>query len=99
MEGKIMSEVEEQIKEAIYPVLDPHIGISVIEMGIVQSIKFEDGVAEVVIKPTNPACMSITRVAVQVKEFASKVDGVDKVKVTIIDHAMADTLNEMLNRE
>lgn len=94
-----MSEVEEQIKEAIYPVLDPHMGISIIEMGLVQSIKFDNGVAEIVIKPTNPACMSITRVAVQVKEFVSKLDNIDKVKVTIVDHAMADTLNEMLNRE
>jgi metal-sulfur cluster biosynthetic enzyme len=94
-----MSEdIKAEIRDAIYPVLDPHMGISVIEMGIVQSIDVNDGVAEIVIKPTNPACMSITRVAVQVKELAGRVEGVDKVHVTIIEHAMADTLNEMLNR-
>ncbi|AGN16162.1 MAG: iron-sulfur cluster assembly protein [Methanobrevibacter boviskoreani] len=95
-----MSEdIVSDIRNAIYPVLDPHMGISVIDMGIVQSIDVNDGVADIVIKPTNPACMSITRVAVQVKELAGRVEGVDKVHVKIIEHAMADTLNEMINRD
>ena len=43
--------------------------------------------------------MSVTRIAVQVKELASNVDGVENVKIKIIDHTMADTINEMINKE
>ena len=52
-----------------------------------------------VIRPTNPGCMSVTRIAAQAKTEALKVDGIDKVKLTIVGHIMADALNEMFNKD
>ena len=34
----------------------------------------------------------------RLKELASNVDGVETVKIRIIDHAMADAINEMINQ-
>ena len=94
-----MSEdIEAAVRTAVYPVLDPHMGISIVDMGLLQEVNVEGEEIEIVLKPTNPACMSVTRIAAQVKELASNVDGVETVKIRIIDHAMADAINEMINQ-
>ena len=95
-----MSEdLETTIKTAVYPVLDPHMGISIVDMGLLHEINVDGEDVEIVLKPTNPGCMSVTRIAVQVKELVSNDDGVENVKIKIIDHTMADTINEMINKE
>ena len=87
------------VKDAVSVVSDPHMGVSIVEMGIVQSIEIDGSTAEIVIKPTNPGCMSVTRIAAQAKVEALKVEGIDKVKIVIVGHIMADALNEMFNKE
>lgn len=92
---------EEQInnvKNAVSQVNDPHMGISIVEMGLVQSIDVDGNEATIVIKPTNPVCMSITRMAVEAKSLAEKVEGIDKVKVIVEGHRMEEAINEMVNQ-
>ena len=87
------------IRDAVSVINDPHMGISIVEMGIVQNITVEGDQAEITLKPTNPGCMSVTRIAAQAKAEALKVEGIDKVKLIIEGHVMADSLNEMLNKD
>ncbi|MDO5821276.1 MAG: iron-sulfur cluster assembly protein [Methanobrevibacter sp.] len=87
------------VKDAVSAVNDPHMGVSIVEMGIVESIEIDGSTANLVIRPTNPGCMSVTRIAAQAKTEALKVDGIDKVKLTIVGHIMADALNEMFNKD
>ena len=86
------------IKNAVSVINDPHMGVSIIEMGIVQDIIVNDDKAKLIIKPTNPGCMSIVRIAADVKTAAENVDGVNKVEVQVEGHAMADSINEILNK-
>ena len=86
------------IKDAITPINDPHMGISIVEMGIVQNITVEGDQAEITLKPTNPGCMSITRIAADAKIRAENVEGIEKAKIIVEGHAMADSINEMINR-
>ena len=55
------------IKEAVSVINDPHMGISIVEMGIVQDITVDGDSAKLIIKPTNPGCMSIVRIAADAK--------------------------------
>ena len=87
------------VKDAVSAVNDPHMGVSIVEMGIVESSEIDGSTANLVIRPTNPGCMSVTRIAAQAKTEALKVDGIDKVKLTIVGHIMADALNEMFNKD
>jgi metal-sulfur cluster biosynthetic enzyme len=73
-------------------------GISIVEMGIVQNITVEGDQAEITLKPTNPGCMSITRIAADAKIRAENVDGIDNVVIIVEGHAMADSINEMINK-
>ena len=86
------------IKDALSPINDPHMGISIVEMGMVQNITVDGDQAEVILKPTNPGCMSITRIAADAKVKAEGVDGIEKATIIVEGHAMADTINEMINK-
>lgn len=83
---------------AVSKINDPHMGVSIVEMGIVQAVDIEGDQAKVVLKPTNPGCMSIARVAADAKAQAEKVDGIEKAKIVVEGHAMADSINEMINK-
>ncbi len=94
-------ELVEKIKEAVSVVADPHMGISIVEMGILQDIQIEKNgttVAKLTIRPTNPGCMSAANIAMNAKLAAEKVEGVDKVEVLVEGHMMADAISEMVNK-
>ena len=42
--------------------------------------------------------MSITRIAADAKIRAENVEGVDSAKIIVEGHAMADSINEMINK-
>ena len=86
------------IKDAIAPINDPHMGISIVEMGLVKDISVDGDEATITIKPTNPGCMSITRIAADAEIRAEKVEGIENAKIIVEGHAMADSINEMINR-
>ena len=94
-------ELIEKVKESLSTVADPHMGISIVEMGIVQNIeivKDEGTVAKVTIKPTNPGCMSAANIAMSAKLAAEKVEGIDKAEIIVEGHMMADAICEMVNK-
>ena len=86
------------VKDAVSVVNDPHMGVSIVEMGIVQNITVDGDQAEIILKPTNPGCMSITRIAADAKIRAENVEGVEKAIIIVEGHAMAESINEMINR-
>lgn len=87
------------VKEAVSRVNDPHMGVSIVEMGIVQSIDIDGTTAKIVIKPTNPGCMSVARMAADVKAQALSVDEIEDTEIIVEGHAMADSINEMINKK
>ena len=91
-------ELVNNIRDAISVINDPHMGISIVDMGIVQNIAVDGDQAEVTLKPTNPGCMSITRSAADAKVKAESIEGIEKAKIIVEGHAMADSINEMINR-
>jgi metal-sulfur cluster biosynthetic enzyme len=93
------NELVNKVKEAVSKVNDPHMGVSIVEMGIVQKIDVNEDKAEIVIKPTNPGCMSVARMAADAKAQAETVDGIYNVKIVVEGHAMADSINEMVNKQ
>lgn len=94
-------ELIEKVKDSLSTVADPHMGISIVEMGIVQNIeivKDEGTVAKVTIRPTNPGCMSAANIAMNAKMAAENVEGIDKAEIIVEGHMMADAICEMVNK-
>ncbi len=93
-------EVIQNIKESISKVMDPHMGVSIMEMGLVEDIAYDENsqIAKITIKPTNPGCMSAARMAMDARTQAESVESVIKAEVTVNGHMMADAINEMVNK-
>ncbi len=94
-------ELVEKVRESLSKVPDPHMGISIVEMGIVQNIEIvedEGKVAKVTIRPTNPGCMSAANIAMNAKKAAESVEGIDKAEILVEGHMMADAISEMVNK-
>lgn len=95
------AEIKQQINDKLARIADPHMGISIVEMGLVREIVVdeENKKAEITLSPTNPGCMSIANIAMAAKLETEKLDEIDLAEVTVIDHMMADTINEMVNKQ
>ena len=93
-----MSDLVSDVKNAISIINDPHMGVSIVDMGIVQDIVVDGSQAKITLKPTNPGCMSIARVAADARIEAEKVEGIEKAEIIVEGHAMADSINEMINK-
>jgi len=86
-------EREARIRQALKEVIDPEVGINVVDLGLVKEIVINPstssghrGVAvEVRMVLTTPACPLIGYLVEQVRRKARSVDGVEAVEVTILD--------------
>lgn len=95
------TELRQQINDKLARIADPHMGISIVDMGLVREIDIDEPNKKVniTLSPTNPGCMSIANVAMASKLEVEKLDDVDVAEIKVIDHMMADTINEMVNKQ
>lgn len=93
-------EIVNKIREELAKIPDPHMGISIVEMGIIGDIEVNEAekTAKIVIKPTNPGCMSAANIAMQARLAAEGLEEIDKAEVVVEGHMMADAICEMVNK-
>ncbi|MBL7183232.1 MAG: serine O-acetyltransferase [Anaerolineae bacterium] len=84
-EGKMAPITEEEIREALKEVIDPEVGISVVDLGLIKEIVINGRAVEVRMVLTTPACPLIGYLVEQVRRKTKSVDGVETVEVTILD--------------
>ncbi len=94
-------QIKKDIQDKLALIADPHMGVSIIEMGLVKDIEIDEDNknVKIILSPTNPGCMSIANIAMAAKLEIEKIDGIEKAEVQVIDHLMADTINEMVNKK
>jgi len=80
-----MTLTEEQIREALRPVIDPEIGMSVVDMGMIREVSIEEDSVEVKMVLTAPFCPLAGVITEQVRQAAAAVPGVKEAKVTLLD--------------
>jgi metal-sulfur cluster biosynthetic enzyme len=89
---------KENILDALKKVADPHMGISIVDMGLIRNVEIdENNNVSFDLVPTNPGCMSVMSMAIDAKETVKKVDGVNNVKVIIKGHILEEDLNKIIN--
>jgi serine O-acetyltransferase len=89
-EAKIVSltgdeRMETRIREALREVIDPEVGINVVDLGLIKEIVVNDGAVDVRMVLTTPACPLVGYLVEQVRRKTKSVDGVEAVEVTILD--------------
>lgn len=77
---------EQEIREALRPVIDPEIGMSVVDMGMVRHIELDDaGGVEVKMVLTAPFCPLAGLITEQARRAVAAVPGVTEAKVTVLN--------------
>lgn len=76
---------EELVREALREnVIDPEIGINVVDLGLVYEVGVKDAIAEITMTLTTPACPLGPYLDQEVKMAVQEVPGVDDVKVNLV---------------
>ncbi len=92
--------IEEQIREALKKVMDPEIGLNIVEAGFIRKIEVdENGVARIDMMLTSPFCPLSFYLQSMVIQEAKKVPGVKDVKVRIIGFGIPPELEEKLKKK
>ncbi len=74
----------EMLRAAIQPVIDPEIGLSIVDLGLIYETKMvADGIAHVLMTLTSPMCPMGPQIMNDVHLATAKVDGVKDVKVEL----------------
>lgn len=77
---------EEEIREALRPVIDPEIGLSVVDLGMIRQVRVDEGGrVEIGMVLTAPFCPLAGYLAEQVRQAVAAVPGVSAVEVRILD--------------
>lgn len=76
--------MKDKILKALESVIDPHIGINVVEMGMIEDIKVNGKNATISFKPTTPMCPMISHLTNRIKQAAESVKGIEKAEVKVI---------------
>lgn len=77
--------VEDKIWSALEEVLDPEVGVNIVDLGLVYEIKADDaGRAHIEMTLTIPQCPLADEIVKNVKEAAAAVSGVKEVDVALV---------------
>ncbi|KGX90192.1 1,2-phenylacetyl-CoA epoxidase subunit PaaD [Pontibacillus marinus] len=82
-----MTLVKDSVMTSLESVKDPEIDtVSVIDLGMVEDVSFEDGHVSVKMLPTFMGCPALEIIQKNVEEALYKVEGVDSVEVKFINN-------------
>lgn len=76
---------EDMVREALREnVIDPEIGINVVDLGLVYGIDVQDATAEVTMTLTTPACPLGPYIDSEVRSALQDVPGIEDTKVNLV---------------
>ncbi len=93
-----MEKREEEIREKLKDVVDPEIGVSIMEMHLVDEVRIENNKAYITYHLTAPFCPPVFALHIgrNIKKVAMSIEGIDGVDVKLKDHVQAEDINKML---
>ena len=88
-----------QIFDELTKIVDPEIGVSIMELELVDKVDIEKGNVNVDLHLTSPFCPAIFgfKIAQDVRDNIFRVKGINDVKVNVSNHFMAEAINKQVN--
>jgi len=77
--------VRRDVRDALKELIDPEVGISIVELGLVREIGIENGDVEIRMVLTTPTCPLAGYLVEQIRRRLRSVAGVKRVEVTLLD--------------
>jgi metal-sulfur cluster biosynthetic enzyme len=73
------------VEKALYRVLDPELGASLMDLGMIKSVTVKDGVATIEMRLTTPFCPLVSHLTSEVKKVAESVKGILRADVKVVE--------------
>src|ERR1044072_8550033 len=92
-------QIRRQIFDELTKIVDPEIGVSIMELELIDKVDIADGKVNVDLHLTSPFCPAVFgfKIAQDVKDNIYNVEGIHDVKVNVSNHFMAEAINKQVN--
>ena len=98
-----MSQEIQQLRKSIFDeltkIVDPEIGVSIMELELIDKVDIVEGKVKIDLHLTSPFCPAIFgfKIAQDIRDNVYKIQGVTETKVSVSNHFMADAMNKQVN--
>lgn len=94
-----LQQLRVKIFDALTPIVDPEINVSIMELQLVDNVDIQDGNVKLDMHLTSPFCPAAFgfKIAQDVHDNVGKIEGVKKVIVNVTNHFMAEAINKQVN--
>jgi metal-sulfur cluster biosynthetic enzyme len=94
-----MQQTRRLIFDELTKIVDPEIGVSIMELELVDNVDINSGKVNIDLHLTSPFCPAVFgfKIAQDVRDNVYKVQGIEGVKVNVSNHFMADAINKQVN--
>jgi metal-sulfur cluster biosynthetic enzyme len=94
-----IQQTRRQIFDELTKVVDPEIGVSIMELELVDKVDINTGKVSIDLHLTSPFCPAVFgfKIAQDVRDNVYRLPGIEDVKVSGSNHFMADAINKQVN--
>ena len=75
---------EKTVFENLKQIIDPEIGINIVDMGLIYGVDIEDKTVDVTMTLTSPGCPAGGQLVNGTQHVTQQLDGVDEVNVNVV---------------
>src|SRR5712692_9713364 len=92
-------QIRKKIFDELTKIVDPEIGVSIMELELIDKVDIEEGKVNVDLHLTSPFCPAVFgfKIAQDVRDNIYKLAGIATVKVNVSNHFMAEAINKQVN--
>lgn len=90
---------KEEVLNELKKIIDPEVGMDIVEMGLVKDLKVEKDEVSLTFTPSSPFCPLGVQLAFAIKEKLKNMKGIKKVNIKVEGHVQQDMINKMLQEE
>lgn len=87
-------DLQQKIKESLREVIDPEIGLDVVTLGLIRSIKVDEGKAAIGMVLTFPGCPLAGYLVDMVRRRTLDVEGIEEAWVSLLNEAWDPSMIE-----
>ena len=84
MATEMKKTTSEDVMEALKEVIDPELGINIVDLGLVYDVEINDGVADITHTLTSPGCPLGPEIVTNVRRALTRFDDIEDTQVHIV---------------